>query len=416
MLLRSPRALAAAALVAAAGPLLCCPAPALAMAAARADGADCASVSADDTENKTVTGDNDANNALRVPEATSILRKAGRKPGQGVTVVVVDSLFKELKPGEVRGLDSSHGMTVASIIKGPAQPRPAVDVGIAPNATLRDAAFYDVPRGSGEEGKREPTSAALTDQLRAIADGHRKGDGPTIVVVPVELAPTDAGAKKAMTGAVDRLVKAGVLVIAAAGDRPGEGDFLGDYAEAPKPGEDAAADVWPAAVDGVLSVGVSSPDAVGAVLRNSSIDLAAPGQGSVALALNGGYCVAAGPSTHWAAAQVAGVAALVWSLYPKASAEELQRRLEGTAAGNGGDASPLVGYGEVQAVEALLRAPDALAQQEQEPEVVPRAKAPPEREDLLADTRDNVVWWGLGGAGAIAVLLVLRPVLGRRRR
>ena len=41
---------------------------------------------------------------------------------------------------------------------------------------------------------------------------------------------------------------------------------------------------------------------------------------------------------------------------------------------------------------------------------------PQEDPDLLSDTREELVWWGLVGGLALAAALVLRPVLARRRR
>lgn len=391
-------------------------------ARAPAEGQDCASVTSGTTDVLPVTGENDANVALQVPEATALARKAGTTPGKGVTVVVVDSGIAGLDSRAPSTLASGHGLVVGGIIAGPDQPKPAVPVGIAPDARLVDARFYDKPRAEGsEDGLQPPMSGSLEQALNAVA-GERRSTlrGRTIVVIPTEVLPTE-GLRKA----VARLVKSGVLVIAAAGDRPlgdrtggapsADDSFLKDYAGAPRPGEDAVSDIWPAGDDGVVSVGVSAPGALAFVLRNSGVDLAAPGTGSVAKGLNGKWCVVSTLSSHWAAAQVAGVAALVWSVHRGDSAGEIRDRLEGTASGNGGDASPLTGYGVVQPVEALLRDTDGMFAEGHEAEAVPRAKVPRERADLLADTRENAVWWGVGGGGALVILLVLRPVLARRR-
>ena len=368
-----------------------------------AGGGDCESIRKDDTENLKVTGVNDANIALGVPDATELLAKRGKSPGQGVTVVVVDA-----SPDPET--DYPHGRIVQSIINGDDQTDPSVDVGIAPDADVSHASFYNAPRGAEDDGKIPPTGDSLAQQLNGVADKARP-QHPTIAVVPVEVSRTPA-----LTKALDRVAKAGVLVIAAAGDRPGEGDFLKDFQGAAKPGEDAAGAIWPAADDDhVVAVGVTDPGDLSATLRNSDIDLAAPGTGAVARGFNNGWCVVSRTSTHWAAAQVAGVAALVWSAFPKESAAELRHRLQGTAGGNGGEASPLIGYGEVQPLEALQRSSEALRRQDQREEKVARAKVPPERADLLADTREKAVWWGIAGGGALVVLLILRPVLNRRR-
>lgn len=411
MTVRRPLMVSVAALVS--GPLLLYPTPSVAHQAAKAaDGPECAAVSPDDDVERPVTGENAAMEALQVPQAWSQASKAGKRPGAGVTVVVVDSGISGLGERGPSPEKSAHGLIVGGIIAGPSQPKPAVPVGIAPGARLVDEPFYDVPRGEEQDGLRVPMSDALEARLKAVTARRRSGQlkGPTIVVIPMEVLHTDSLEKAAQA-----LVASGALVIAAAGDRPATDDsFLKSYAgDEAAPGEDAVDDVWPAGGDGVVSVGVSTPTT--AVLRNSGIDLAAPGTGSVSKALNGAWCVVTTVSSHWAAAQVAGVAALVWSIYSGDTAQQLEQRLEGTASGNGEAASPLTGYGVVQPVEAILRDVNGMGAEGHEAEVVPRARVPRERADLLADARENAVWWGLGGGGALVILLVLRPVLARRR-
>lgn len=393
-------------------PILLVPGISVAQRAAAAEGPECGSVSPDDDVERPVTGENTAMEALQVPQAWSQARRAGKRPGEGVTVVVVDSGISGLDERGPSPVKSPHGLVVGGIIAGPNQPKPAVPVGIAPGARLVDEPFYNVPRGEDQDGLLVPMSDALERHLRDVTARRRSGalKGPTIVVIPMEVLHTDSLEK-----AVAALVASGVLVIAAAGDRPANDDsFLDSYAnDKASPGEDAIADVWPAGGDGVVSVGVSTP--TDGVLRNSGIDLAAPGTGSVSKGLNGAWCVVTTVSTHWAAAQVAGVAAVVWSVHRGDTARQLEARLEGTASGNSDGASPLTGFGVVQPVEAILRDVNGMGAEGHEADVVPRAKVPRERADLLADARDNAVWWGLGGGGALVILLVLRPVLARRR-
>lgn len=396
--------LAALAAVACAVPLV--PgAPAPARAAAVAEGPDCAATGED--ADKKVSGVNDANEALQVPAAAALAGRAGVRPGKGVRVVVVDTQI----PGGVAlgfrpDIKSSHGLTAAGIVGGQPQTGPAVDVGIAPAADIVPAPFYDVPRGQQGDGDSTPSSSALARALRGVDVGAR-----TIVLVPAVVAES-AELRKALAA----LHRDGALVIAPAGDVPGEGTgFLEEYAGSARPGQDAAADVWPAADPRVVAVGISSPEWQARALRNSAVDLAAPGAGSVSIGTQGGWCVVPEGSTDWAAAQVAGVAALVWSVHSGDTAAELRARLLATASGNG-EASPLTGHGVVQPLEALQRPGESMNAQGRREEVVPRGKVPAERADLLAGTRRDAVWWGLGGGGALVVLLVLRPVFARRRR
>lgn len=394
-----------------------------------AEGPECTQTGVD-AERRPVTdtdGTDDAAAALGVPAADAIVERSGvRRPGAGVTVVVVDTPSPSLEAGATGADVSPHGLVLSSIVAGPAQPKPKVAGGIAPGARVVQRPFYDVPRGEGGQGRIEPSAANLALQLDAVAAQKKRGrlGKRTIVLTAVEVPRTAA-----LVRAVERVVDAGALVVAAGGDRPpaqgdtagtggagtDDGDLLSRFAgESARPGEDAGPVVWPAADRGVLTAGVTSVDsAVG--LRSSAIDLGAPGAGSVARALNGGWCVVQAPSSHWAAAQVAGVAALVWSARPDDDAAALRRRLEATAAGSAGSSSRSFGFGEVQAVAALTRADDELSPPRQQREVVPRAIAPRPRVDRLAGVRDDAVWWGLGGGAALVVLLVLRPVLARRR-
>ncbi len=407
---RVPALAAALALPALALPALAPPAvalPALARAAALPDGPDCSAVGPDEDERK-VSGSNTANAELQVAAATRI---ADAGPREDVRVVVVDTDFGGFDRRRYPNLTSAHGLTVAGIVGGKDQSDPTVDVGIAPAARLDSEPFYMAPAGETEEGELPPTAEALAAALRRIKPGKR-----TIVLVP-----TAVRGSTTLKSALARLHKAGALVVAAAGDRPaqdrqaGSGGFLDDYGSSPQPGEDAAADVWPAADDDVLTVGISDPRAAGVALRNSSVDIAAPGYGAVSVGLQGGWCTVNAPSTSWAAAQVAGIAALVWSVHGDDSAATLRTRLEGTASGNG-QASPLTGSGMVQAVEALQRPLEGLGDEGRRATPVRRGEVPAERADLLAGTREDAVWWGLAGGGALVVLLVLRPVLARRRR
>ncbi len=403
-----------AALVVSASAILATSAPVLVAGGAAAavvvpdapQGPECMDTALDSAGPHTVKGDNVANAILHVAQAQALARKDGAEPGRGVRIVVVDSGIGGYD-GTPADLPSGHGTAVAGILKGADQTEPtAVEVGIAPAVTLEDAPFYQVPVKQ-QEGDVVPTSSGLAGRLATIP-GPGKGDH-LIVLVPTQVARSSE-----LVAQVDRLTQAGALVIAASGDRPrSDEEFPSGYAGESRKGEDTADLVWPAAHPAVIGVGVSTPGSRGAVLRSSAIDLAAPGVGAVSRARNGAWCVLSSPSTAWAAAEVAGVAALAWSLHPDEDATVLRTRLEQTASGNGGQSSPLIGFGVVQPVEAIQRdvAEMGTAQQER----VRPARAPRPRADVLAGARHDAVWWGLGGASALVILLVLRPLFARRR-
>lgn len=388
-------------------------------AASAASGDDCLQVGQEPRDKRTVSGENAAQVDLHVPQAQDLVRRS-HAPGAGITVIVVDSGIGGLAEAAPVGrpaaeLQSGHGLAVAGVIAGRDQPAgggtPAVRVGFAPAATLVDAPFYAAPYGEGEDGSSHPTAAALTAVLQAV---RGRAGRHTIVVVPAEVPATPA-----LRAAVAGVVRAGALVVAAAGDRPPAeaGSPFDDLAaDQPKPGEEVAGTVWPAADQGVLAVGTSAPEGRALALRNSDVDVAAPGRGAVSVARDGGWCVIGTASTHWATAEVAGIAALVWSAFPGESAARIRTRLEETASGNGAASSPVTGRGVVQPLEALQRLSAAELPPRDETEVVDRATPPPEKADLLADTRHDAVWWGLAGGAALLVLLLLRPVLARHRR
>lgn len=112
-----------------------------------------------------------------------------------------------------------------------------------------------------------------------------------------------------------------------------------------------------------------------------------------------------------AAAEFAGMLALVASTDPHVSLREWVDRLEATATG-GAAGSMYVGHGVPQPLAAIgYRPPGKVAAP---PPVRPPAMPAPVS-DVLAGTKHHAVWWGLCGGGALLLALVLRPLLSRRR-
>lgn len=373
---------------------------------------------------------------LRIEEAHDLLRRQGRGPGEGVVVAVVDSgvapgVLPRLVagPGVATGAGPVdwHGTAVAGIVAGPADGRRTV--GIAPEATVVDVRAYDslVP----DEGQTGLTSAGTAAALQALVEAQDRLS-TDIVVVPRPVARTSQ-----LDRAVEALAAADVVVVAASGDRPDEeGEPLaGDYGPddetgsgaGPLPGEDAARDAWPAGYDLPTVVAASSTappgvDVVGSVLQSSAIDVAVPTSEAVGYGLNGAPCVVPGLSTAWAAAEVAGVLALLAGHHPDETGAQLVARLYASATG-GLEVAPgnvLTGHGIVQPVEAL-RAPlrprpdgSVTGSRVRDRDNV-AAPLPAAERDALAGTRRDAVWWGLLGGGALLVAVVLRPLLARRR-
>ncbi|MEV5003245.1 hypothetical protein [Nocardioides sp. LML1-1-1.1] len=286
---RGGRALVAALALAAAPIVL--PGPPAAFAA---EDPECASIGPDDTDRRKVAGPNFASEELRIPAATALAAAAGRKPGKGVRIYLVDTALPA-GPAAYADAPSNHALVAAGILAGGAQEDPAVEVGIAPAADVTPVKFYDAPDGQAKDGEKPPTPEGLTSALGRITVKPRDR---AIVLIPAAVRGTAA-----LEAQLDRLHAEGALLIAPVGDRPqAKTGFLQDYAGKPRAGEDAAADVWPAADEDVVAVGISTPGAAGVALRSSGVDLAAPGVGSISIGLQGGWCLVADPSSAWAAA------------------------------------------------------------------------------------------------------------------
>ena len=69
------------------------------------------------------------------------------------------------------------------------------------------------------------------------------------------------------------------------------------------------------------------------IASSSATDVAAPTYGAVVLAVNGSTCTLLDINSGWAAAEVSGVLALLWSRYPDDNAAQVTARLLNTASG-----------------------------------------------------------------------------------
>ena len=427
----SPAA-AALAVVAVAGLGVVTPAPAY------AEGDSCDSITAPDTLVDQRPDPSGPVADLQIEAAQEQVAESGRAPGAGAVVAVLDSGISDGIGVRVRGstppreLKDWHGTAMAGVIAGPDDDGRII--GFAPGAELVDVRVYDTLQPDGDEVGLSPDGVAAGLQWLVLNHASLQTD---IAVVPLPVSRTDE-----MDAAIDRLEQLDVIVVAASGDRPTqEGDPLyaeysevDDDSDGPAAGEDAANDAWPAGYDNgnVVAVSAAAPDGASSadiVLRNHAIDVAAPTAALVGYGMNGAPCVvphagaqSVAPGSGFAAAEVAGVLALLETAYAGETAAQLLARLSATATGTAAvtQNNLLTGHGIIQPLEALRR-PLQPGKDGRLPasEVRDRDNVPvdvPESEpDLLASTRDNAVWWGLIGGGALVVSIVLRPVLARRR-
>lgn len=310
-----------------------------------------------------------------------------------------------------------QGTEVAGLIAGAARGKD-LPVGIAPGSDIVNVRVY-VDRAS-DNALEKPSSRPLAIGLSWLA-GVAADLNVKVAVVPFAVA-----ASTDLSKAVKAVQKAGVVVVAAGGDRPEEGSaFSGDFHDPPKPDEDAGPLFFPAGYPGVVAVNAtgdgdpsSLPDLI---VKNSRTKVAAPSYNAVSYGLNGHTCLVQPFSAAAASGVVAGVVALLWQRFPEDRAAQIVARLTNTADGTTDDPTPLTGYGVVQPYEALTRPlkPSKTGKVERtvvRTETDTQATAPEPADDLLASTKENAVWWGLIGGGLLVVALMLRPVLARRRR
>ncbi|WP_164519705.1 S8 family serine peptidase [Nocardioides ferulae] len=369
---------------------------------------------------------------VQVPAAQRLLERRGTQPGEDWAIAVLDS-------GVVHGVDVEavypgggappvdyHGTVVANLAAGAPRPDGGL-VGVAPGARVLDIRVFD----EQEDPSGAPPGVnmdRLIEGLEWVVARARSGEGTRIAVAVVaHWMERDADLRRA----IDKVLAEDIVVVAATGNRPGEGERNYDKIEVdeagrPLPGEDVADLVQPAGYPGVLGVGAtadgSTADLRAAVLQSSAIDVVVPTAGAVSRGLNGQSCVLAGDenvATSWAAAEVAGVVAMLRSAHPDETRQQIEARLLHTANGVADRPSVLTGAGVVQSLEAIARplspAPDGTVVAPSPAAEIRPATAPAPRTDVLVEPRRRAVWAGLIGGGVVLLAVVLRPLLARRR-
>jgi type VII secretion-associated serine protease mycosin len=338
-------------------------------------------------------------------ERQGLDRLAGLADGAGVLVAVIDSgvdaTHPQLAGSVVAGIDAldaggdgrvdcvGHGTAVASIVAG--RPRPGVGFrGVAPAATVLPVRVSE--RVDDETGGRAAPLAEVAAAVRRAADR-----GARVINLSLTTDRDDPALRDAVRYARAR----DALVVAAAGNRYEDGNPL----------------PFPAAYEGVVGVGGVQADGsrVPTSQTGPQVDLVAPGADITAAARGGGYARYAG--TSFAAAFVAGTAALVRQYQPALTADQVAQRLVATA--DALDPAPASGLGAglvnpYRAVTASLDArPAAVAGP-----VTRRPPDPAARRAAIAAARDERTAYrlALGGVAAVALLLLVASALPRLRR
>ncbi|MEO8504767.1 MAG: S8 family serine peptidase [Acidobacteriota bacterium] len=212
--------------------------------------------------------------------------------------------------------------------------------------------------------------------VMAVRSLNRYGDGATSDLVAgihyatvngaevINLSWGSLGTSPAVRDVIAEARAAGVVVVAAAGNRHGE-DALG---------------VSPANVPEVITVAAASPadDPSGPSsdfsCRGSKLDVAAPGVDVLSLRADGTDLYGGGTQivddlyyratgTSMAAPHVAGTAALILAAHPELGVDEVRRILQSSAQDIGAPGfDPINGYGRLNAAAAVVAAAGPLAQ------------------------------------------------------
>jgi type VII secretion-associated serine protease mycosin len=328
-----------------------------------------------------------------------------------------------LEIAKAHQLSQGQGITVAVIDSGISADHPDLSGNVLPGTDV-------VVGGSGNGwGDVDGHGTGMAGLIAAHGHGSGNGDGalgmaPKAKILPIRINTTNAGSgdSVAMAKAVDfavergakiisisqrttanqayeavqRALKANVMVVASAGNRPTE-EFIGDPA------------AWP----GVVAVGAVGKDGkiADVSVRGRQMMLSAPG---VDIATTGkGTTYRAGTGTSDSAAIVSGVAALVWSKYPNLTAAQLAEHLTTTATDKGAAGrDEEYGFGIINPVKALSTTPTpstSVAPSDEGARIIPRTSPEDEPKSKVG------MYVAIGGGLLVLVAIVIGVMVMRRR-
>ena len=253
-------------------------------------------------------------------------------------------------PSDNDSCDVGHGTFVAGVVGAVGDNGRGV-AGVAWDVSLVDVALTSPSARCGI------LDSAIVAAIAYVADPDRTG-GP-VDVINLSLGAVTGACPVALQTELDAAREAGTLVVAAAGN-----DQLRI---------EGAASI-PASCNGVLSVAAVGETGAAAPYSNANewVDLAAPGgdsttgDGIVSTAAGGGYGEEEG--TSFASPYVAGVAALLRSVDPTLTPDELESIMERTASHRGASRDDEVGWGLIDAGLALAAVDDGLGAPEADPD------------------------------------------------
>ncbi|WP_234433324.1 type VII secretion-associated serine protease mycosin [Streptomyces sp. NRRL WC-3549] len=269
--------------------------------------------------------------------------------GKGVTVAVIDTGVREVPElaGQiVKGKDftdghsSGHdgrGTAVAAVIAGTGKGLGGKDsaYGLAPGSKILPLKIIDRSGGGTPSPSSSEEQAVVGDQMAPAIRYAADSDAKIITISPAAERRTAA-----LEWAVEYALTKGKLVFAAVGDSEG-------YRRQVQ---------YPARIPGV--VGVAALDKDRSATQTSAwgpqVDLSAPGEDILSACDEGaGLCKNSG--TAVASAVAAASAALIWSVHPDWTANQVLRVMVSTASGptTGDVRSDYIGYGIVRPLRVL---------------------------------------------------------------
>ncbi|WP_167098055.1 type VII secretion-associated serine protease mycosin [Mycobacterium sp. DL592] len=316
--------------------------------------------------------------------------------GEGQTVAVIDTGVQPgprlpdlsgggdyIGAGDGLADCDGHGTAVAGLIAG--RPGPDGFSGVAPAARLvsiRQTSDKFGPRIPGDDPTAARAAAEISSLARAVVRAADLG-ARVINISSVICLPAGSGPDQSLLGAALRYaaVDKDVVIVAAAGNSGPVGLTAGTACQS---NQGDWAGVTTVSVPSwwqpyVLSVGSVAADGQPSTFTMSGpwLGLAAPGENVLSLSNSGDGLANGAPTdrgkltplsgTSFSAAYVSGVAALVRSRFPQLSAPQVVERLTATAHRGARSPSTLVGAGTVDPVAALtwqLPAPQVAAREQ----------------------------------------------------
>ncbi len=245
---------------------------------------------------------------------SNIWVNAGEVPGNGLdddgdglidNVNGYDHGDNDPDPYDEGGSDTGHGTSVAGVI-GAQGNNGTGTTGVSWNVSVMVLKF------TGAIGSNPGQSRDVADMLAALDNAVREG----VVVVNMSFGSAEACASQALQNGLNAAEAAGILIVASAGNDQANTDTI-PHCPSGSPNSNIISVANTDENDNLTSTSNYGP---------STIDLAAPGR-HILSTVPGGYAYASG--TSFSAPQVTGVAALIKSIIPQATASQIRAAILG---------------------------------------------------------------------------------------